>query len=427
MTEICFHPEVLRAQSKPQVPFSTGLIWIMVTSIVVAVFISVYAEIEIISPTRGQIIPVGKVNTVRSATAGFVDEVSVVEGDMVNKGQVLIRFNKNQIEADIASTLFDLNDVQARISALTPYRDLSKIDKPVEYSNIYQEIAFARYQRLNNDIEDITEQINEYEADRNVINQKKTRFTKQLPLERKRLLANSRLQKNGYASEMDHLDQEVKLAQLESDIGLSRAESSSIEVKMKNLEKDKMKLRDSFMLTLIEELRVLSLDQVELEQQLLKLEELRRNTLVTSPIHGIVQELVAIDEGNYLEEGEVLLKVVPGNAAPIAEIMIPSKDIGFIHVGQNARVKVDAFSYTRYGSLPAEVSYISQDAVSDEEKLYYPAYLTLKETEFYIKGKPMQVQYGMSVKADIITGDRPLIDYFISPIKENINQALIER
>ncbi|WP_159737636.1 HlyD family type I secretion periplasmic adaptor subunit [Vibrio atypicus] len=427
MTDICFHPEVLRNRPKHKAPFATSLIVVMIVSILIAIVISVYSEIEIISPTTGRIIPVGKANTVRSTSMGLVEQVRIEEGQQVLQGQVLVTLNTKQITADITSVSSELRDVQARIHALVPYRQLTAIKKPKEFSNLYQEIAYARYLKLNNDLEDLNEQMRELESENTVIDQQKKRLMKQLPLERKRLNANSKLKNSGYASEITYLDQEVKLAQLQSDISLSNAQSFALDIKRTNLEKDKQKIKDNFQLVLMEELRTLNLSKVDLEQRLAKLEEVRRNSLIKSPISGVVQELSAIDEGNYIEEGEVLLKVIPANAPPIAEIMIPSKDIGFIHVGQNARVKVDAFSYTRYGSLPAEVSYISQDAVMENEQLFYPAYLTLEETHFNIKGNDMHVQYGMSVKADIITGDRPLIDYFIAPIKENLDQALIER
>lgn len=358
---------------------------------------------------------------------GLVEEVRVEEGQQVRQGQILVTLNTKQITADITSVSSELMDVQARINALVPYRQLTAIEKQEEFSNLYQEIAYARYLKLNNDLEDLDEQKRELESENAVIDQQRKRLMKQLPLEQKRLQANSQLKNSGYASEMTFLNQEVKLAQLQSDISLSRAQSYALNIKIANLEKDKKKVQDSFQLALMEELRVLKLKKVDLEQRLAKLEEVRRNSQIKSPISGVVQELSAIDQGNYIEEGEVLLKVIPADAPPIAEIMIPSKDIGFIHVGQNARVKVDTFSYTRYGSLPAEVSYISQDAVMENKQLFYPAYLTLEETHFDIKGKEMRVQYGMSVKADIITGDRPLIDYFIAPIKENLDQALIER
>lgn len=427
MTEICFNPEFLISQTKHKVPFSTSLIIIMVMSIIITIVVSIYSEIEIISPTTGQIIPVGKANRVRSASMGLVEEIRIEEGSNVQQGQVLVTLNKNQIEADITAVSSELSDVQARVSALTPYRQLSAVPALTNFTDIYQEIAHARHQKLINDLRDLNENISELKAEGAIVDVQRDRLNKQLPLEEKRLLANTQLKQNGYASEIVFLDQAVTLAQLQSDIAHSRAQSFAIETKMINLEQDKEKVKDGFLLALMEELRVLNLNKVELEQRLTKLNEMRKNSQIKSPIDGIVQELAAIDEGNYVEEGEVLLKVIPIDAPHIAEIMIPSEDIGFIHVGQNARVKVDAFSYTRYGSLPAEVSYISQDAITENKQLFYPAYLTLKETQFNIKGQNMKVQYGMSVNADIITGERPLIDYFIAPIKENLDQALIER
>jgi len=424
-----FHPDFLRAQQKPIAPTSMKLILAMLVIVLVGIIISCYCHINIISPTTGRIIPEGKVNSVRNATSGLVEKVLVADGSFVKKGQPLVILKKDQINADIRSSKAELSDTVLRINALSDYiniHDTSTLSLPIKF-NKYQRVAYARYRELQNKIDSLSEEIEEFLTEKQGQNAVLEKYKNQLPLEKKKLSASEKLNKKGFVSDVTLLDQKVKVAKLQSDIGLSKSKLQTITTKINNLNKNKEKKVDSFELSLLEDIQTLNLKKMELDQRLIKLKYIRRKLTVLSPISGVVQEMTPLKIDNYIDEGDLLLKIVPDNTLPIVEVKIPSKDIGFIHLGQNARVKLDAFPYTRYGSLPAIVVYISKDSILENNKLYYPAHLKLEKNFLSISGKKLVAQLGMSVKSDIITGDRPLIDYFIAPIKDNLDQALIER
>ena len=115
------------------------------------------------------------------------------------------------------------------------------------------------------------------------------------------------------------------------------------------------------------------------------------------------------------------------DAFGIAIIQV-NKDIGFIHIGQSVQVKVDSFTYTKYGYLKGEVVNIGADAILDESTgYYYPVVIELKNKEILVEDKYVPVISGMTVVADIKVGTRRVIDYFLTNFIEYQSEAMRER
>jgi hemolysin D len=123
-----------------------------------------------------------------------------------------------------------------------------------------------------------------------------------------------------------------------------------------------------------------------------------------------------------------VLVVGPRDGMLEVDAIIENKDIGFVNPGMPSDVKVDAFPFTRYGTIPARVTRMSLDAVQDEQRgLVYQARLTLERSTMQVDGKVVPLSPGMTVRAEIRTGERRLIEYFLSPLVQYGSEALRER
>ncbi|MFA0411468.1 HlyD family type I secretion periplasmic adaptor subunit, partial [Vibrio splendidus] len=150
--------------------------------------------------------------------------------------------------------------------------------------------------------------------------------------------------------------------------------------------------------------------------------------IIRSPVDGTVQQLSIYTLGAVLQPAQNLMIIVPENAVQQAEIQILNKDVGFVYPGQPVTVKVDAFPYTRYGTIEAELLSISRDSTTDERLgLIFPAQVKLKNNNILINGKSIELTPGMSVVAEIKTDKRRVIDYLLSPIREYQAESLRER
>jgi len=142
-----------------------------------------------------------------------------------------------------------------------------------------------------------------------------------------------------------------------------------------------------------------------------------------------------------------LLEVVPLDSRLEVEAMISNRDVGFVRAGQPAEIKVDTFSFTKYGLLHGTVTDVSADSIdrnkpptSDKKtpasdsaseppghELVYAAHLTLDRTSMEVEGKEVPLTPGMAVTAEIKTGAQRVITYLLSPLLRYKQESLHER
>jgi hemolysin D len=140
--------------------------------------------------------------------------------------------------------------------------------------------------------------------------------------------------------------------------------------------------------------------------------------------------------------------VVPTESRLEVEAMISNRDIGFVEVNQDVAIKIDTFSFTRYGMLQGKILSISQDAIarnkpperpaeaagaetaSSEPKgqeLVYAARISIDRTHMDIENKHVNLSAGMAVTGEIKTGSRTLISYLLSPLVRYKQESMRER
>jgi hemolysin D len=141
-----------------------------------------------------------------------------------------------------------------------------------------------------------------------------------------------------------------------------------------------------------------------------------------------VQQLAIHTVGGVVTPAQQLLVVVPRDGMLEVEAMVLNRDIGFIEPGQDARIKLETFLFTKYGTLPGSVLSISRDAVPDQSgNLVYPARIALARTAIDIDGHSTSLGAGMAVTVEIKTDSRRLIEYLLSPILRYRHETLHER
>ena len=162
-------------------------------------------------------------------------------------------------------------------------------------------------------------------------------------------------------------------------------------------------------------------------------DELRASTRsqllqLTSPVDGTVQQLTVHTVGGVVPAAQPLMQIVPRESFIEVEALLENKDAGFVRVGQKATVKIDAFDYTRYGTIDAVVSHIAQDSQQDEQAgLVYATRVVLDRSSLMVDGREETVTPGMTVRVEIKTGERRVISYVLSPLLQHQREALRER
>jgi hemolysin D len=166
-----------------------------------------------------------------------------------------------------------------------------------------------------------------------------------------------------------------------------------------------------------------------LRQDLAKAELFERASVLRSPVAGRVQQLEVNTLGEVVQTGQQMMVVVPDGTALEIEAMLLNKDKGFVRDGQEARIKLEAFPFTRYGTLSGKVLSVSNDAIpagaprgeSEPARetagpLVFPVRIGLNETSIRADGEDVMLTPGMSVTAEIKTGDRRVIEFLLDPL-----------
>ena len=130
--------------------------------------------------------------------------------------------------------------------------------------------------------------------------------------------------------------------------------------------------------------------------------------------------------GGVVNEAEKLMEVVPLERLEV-EAFVGNQDIGYVHEGQTAEVKIHTFPFTRYGVIAARVESVARDATVDEKLgLIYRTTLSLEESTIMVDGRETPLLPGMAVTAEIATGQRRLIEFFLAPLLRMRQESMRE-
>lgn len=182
----------------------------------------------------------------------------------------------------------------------------------------------------------------------------------------------------------------------------------------------------------------------DLRQELAKAELYEKASVLTAPVSGTVQQLQVHTIGEVVQAGQQLMIIVPDGMHYEVEGTLLNKDKGFVREGQNVRIKLDAFPYTRYGTLSGQVVDISNDAVSQHSgmdnplagggpaggspaELVFPIRISLKATTIEADGETVPITSGMMVTAEVKTGNKRVIEYLLDPLLRMGDESLHER
>jgi len=185
----------------------------------------------------------------------------------------------------------------------------------------------------------------------------------------------------------------------------------------------------------------------ELEANLSKAEQRLALDTLRSPIDGTVENLAVHTVGGVVTPAQALMLVVPDTAQLVVEAGVENKDVGFVHPGQRAEIKVETFAFTRYGMIDGTVQALSRDAVleggdrketdrrlpdegGDEpvvKPASYMARIALDRNWIDTEAGRMTLGAGMSVTAEIYTGKRRIIGFLLSPLQRVVGESGHER
>jgi adhesin transport system membrane fusion protein len=145
-------------------------------------------------------------------------------------------------------------------------------------------------------------------------------------------------------------------------------------------------------------------------------------------VRGTVKDLKVNTVGGVIQPGEDIMEIVPLGDNLLIEARVRPADIAFLRPDQKAIIKVSAYDFSIYGGLTAQLERISADTIKDEEgESFYHVYLRTEENSLRHRGETLPIIPGMTVTAEILTGEKSVLDYILKPILKAKDSALRER
>ncbi|MGV7963928.1 HlyD family type I secretion periplasmic adaptor subunit [Photorhabdus tasmaniensis] len=438
--ELQFLPTALELQETPVHPAPRVFIWSIMGFALLALLWACIGKIEVVAVAPGKVVPSGKTKLIQPSETAVVRAIHVNDGQAVKVGELLIELDPTAANADVGRIQSEL--LAARIDSARSTAMLDAINQQQPPASLVGTIANAnpeqvlsaqswlqgQYQEYRSNLELVDAEIRQRSAEIQSAHAQVASLRKTLPITTRLTEDYQRLLTKQYVSQHEYLEKEQTRLDLQRQLSVQQAS-----VLQHTAAQEEARRRRE---TVIAQNRRAMLDlqqdanqkEAILSQELAKARHQETLTSLKAPVAGTVQQLAVHTVGGVVTEAQPLMVIVPANQPIEVEAMLENKDVGFVHTGQLVTVKVETFNFTKYGTVDGEVLSVSNDAIENEKRgLIYSTRIRLKSDHLLVNDQRVALSPGMSITAEIKTDQRRVIDYFLSPLQQHLDESLRER
>jgi hemolysin D len=455
--ELEFLPAALEIIETPASPLGRITMLTIVALIAVAIAWACLGKVDIIATATGRLIPSGQVKIVQPLEIGVVKAIHVTDGDHVHAGDLLIELDPTTDTADQDKVAHDLTAAEldaARLVATLAGSAGAFVAppgaEPMLVESAERELAAALAEHKAK-LDGIDQQIAGKQAERDQAKATIAKVAAALPIAEERVAIYDKLRENEYSSKVSALEAREQLVEAQHDGAVARHQLEAAEAAIAALRQQRGEADAAFRQQALDDLAKARQKAAEQAQEQVKAVQKTGQQTLRAPVDGTVEQLAIHTVGGVVTPAQALMVVVPDGSHLQVEAMLPNRDVGFVHAGEPAEVKVEAFTYTRYGLLRGSVEGVSRDALrtgdrdsgsgraktagaSDDQdgqdgphESAYVARIALSATAIDTEDGPLPLEPGMAVTAEIKTGQRRVIDYVLSPLLRYRHEGLRER
>jgi hemolysin D len=352
-------------QLRPSPVWSRALAWTIIGTASFGFILSVFAKIDEVVLASGELQPLGAERPVKAPFAGVVKDIVAKEGQKVRMGDTLVRF-----DAEVSRKRKETLETQTRLES----------KRFEEESRSIEARKRGLLERLNGLQRTLTTENGIYQ---NIIP----------------------LAEIGAMQQTELLRQRNRVEQLDSEVRVAATDLEEIEAQLVKLKQESLR------------------EMSNLERQLVEVEDTISKEMLTAPVAGIVYGMVPSSPGYAAAAGETLVNVVPGGELE-AKIFITNKDVGFMRPGMKAQVRVDAFPYTQFGSIPGTLKSVGTLPVEPTQQNpvpTFPAYIKINREYLENDGEKYNVRAGQSVQVNLILRDKRVISLLTDAVQKALD------
>lgn len=437
--EFEFLPAALEVRETPPSPIGRAISWSIVILFTIAIIWACIGQVDIVAVAQGKVIPGDRTKLIQPLEIGTIRAIYVHDGQPVQKGDVLIELDTTSAEADekrIALEYVTARANETRAGALAAAMQGTGVEpRPRWPADLGAGVLEPQKQQLKS-------QWTEYQARMSSLENEHTRRQAELagtdevikklegtvPLVTERAEALKKMADKQLAPRKDYLEMEQRRIEQVQDLAAQRQRRNEVIAALAQNGQERRSYEAEALNKALSEFADAKQRRQGLEQENIKASQRTHLQRLAAPVDGVVQQLAVHTVGGVVTPAQQLMVIVPREDKVEIEAIIENKDIGFVREGQPAEVKVDAFPFTKYGILDAELIDVSDDAVQDEKHgLIFLSRVLLKQTAIRVEDKLINLSPGMAVTVEVKTGQRRLIEYILSPVMQYVDESVRER
>ncbi|MFM0277197.1 HlyD family type I secretion periplasmic adaptor subunit [Paraburkholderia sediminicola] len=437
--ELQFLPANLELIETPSHPAPRWTMRVIVALGFLILLIAIFGKLDIVASAKGKLIPGARVKTVQPAITGVVRQILIRDGQRVNEGQALLVLDATQAAADAhkaRSARIDAALSAARARALldalksgrAPTLDAVDGASPTQQEDS-QRFAEGLYREYANRLTAFRAELLKREAELATTQQQVAKLRATAPLARSEANDYKTLARDKYVAQHDYLGKEQTALEQEHELAAQQSHARELAAGIAEQRATIEQATSQFSREQLDALNKATQQFAQNSDEETKATTRQGLLTLYAPVTGTVQQLSVHTLGGVVTTAQALMEVVPDDAVEV-EAHVENKDVGFVNVGQDAVVKIDAFPYTRYGYLTGKVIAVSNNAVPAKDRkqgLTFTTRIHLPTNQIRVNNKSINLTPGMEVTAEIKTGRRSVASYFLDPLVQTVGESLRER
>jgi adhesin transport system membrane fusion protein len=411
------------------------LLGVVALFFVVALAWAAFFQIEEVARGEGRVITRSQTQVVTNLEGGIISEILVREGDVVQKGEPLVRIDPTRFASAFREGEQGAVALKAKVARLTAELNGTGLAMPADVQKGNPTVAQresalyrARQAELGTKTQVLRQQLVQREGDVRELQSRSERLSEQLVLVDREIAITAPLVKRGVVSEVELLRLQREQTRTRSDLEQARL---SIPRAKAAIDEARGRLADAnaaFRAQAGSELAQAQAELAKVMEQIPALEDRATRTIVRAPMHGIVKTIANKTIGGVVQPGSTIVEMVPVEDSLLIETRLRPADIAFVHVGQRAIVKVTSYDYAIFGGLEGKIEHVSADSIVPQQgEPYYLAHVRTASNAIDYYGKRLSISPGMLASVDVITGERSVLYYVTKPINRARERALTER
>lgn len=393
------------------------------------------AEVDNVTRAEGRVMPSAKMQVIQNLEGGIVKSVLVKQGQHVVAGELLLTLSDVQLNADQNARQQQILALDARAARLLaqasgkpPYFSQEVVALAPDLMAAEQATLMSKKLEQESQISVLNSQIEQKRRELEETQVTLDGAQKGLLLGREERATIARLVERGLEPRLELVRADRSIVEQESRANMAKVSIQRVNSAINEIVSRQEALTRQFRSEALNELNRTLADLSPLKQAMPAIEDKLLRANIKSPMKGIVNRVFVTTIGGIVKPGDPIMEVVPADDELVLDAMVLPKDIGFVKLGQNARVKITAYDYSIFGALDGKVTNISADAVPNEKgEAFYQVRIETQTKSIEVIDKKLLILPGMQAQVDIITGKKTILQFLSKPIVALKENAFRER